>query len=171
MEGFCPDHLHAATFLSLPAWSAPARAEGCRFQHHTFFSPAFFTFSQPKYPLFFPISINKALTKTLTYANTLREHTLNAAARFMNYPKLWNVVCGKRKGVGGKCAFCWGKVKNAGGKIFMFPAVTTITQLQLGPGLAGPGRAWQDRTSGCVLFCQCSRVATALHYISEPGAR
>ena len=42
----------------------------------------------PDLPVFVPISVNTALTKTLTYPSTEGEHTLNAAARFMTYPKL-----------------------------------------------------------------------------------
>ena len=58
------------------------------------FSQQFFTFSQqnslvhPDPPLFFPISVTTALTKTLTYPSILGGHTLNAVARFMSYPKL-----------------------------------------------------------------------------------
>ena len=51
------------------------------------FPPHFSTFSLET-PLFFPISVTAALTKNLTYLNTLGRHTLNAAARFMTYPKL-----------------------------------------------------------------------------------
>ena len=36
---------------------------------------------------------------------TLGGHTLNAAARFMTYPKSGNVTWGKRKEFWGKCAF------------------------------------------------------------------
>ena len=49
--------------------------------------PTKITFS-PDTLLFFPISADTALTKTLTYPSTLWGHTLNAAARFMTYPKL-----------------------------------------------------------------------------------
>ena len=76
---------------------------------HNFFPPHFFTFSTksffPQTPLSFPMSENTALTKTLTNPSTLWGHTLNAAARFMTYPKLWNGMWGKREGVWRKCAF------------------------------------------------------------------
>ena len=51
------------------------------------FFPTKIIFS-PDPPLFFPISVTTALTKTLNYPSTLRGHTLNAAERFMTYPKL-----------------------------------------------------------------------------------
>ena len=70
----------------------------------------------PQTPLFFfPIPVNTALTKPLTYPSTLGRHylrhTLNAAARFMTYPILWNVMWGKREGWPGglgKMRLWWG---------------------------------------------------------------
>ena len=52
----------------------------------TSFPSTIFHFVTTKCP--FPISVTTALTKTLTYPSALGGHTLNAAARFMTYPKL-----------------------------------------------------------------------------------
>ena len=55
----------------------------------------------PRTHLFFPISVNTALTKTPTYPSTVGEHTINAAARFITYPKLWK----KERGSGENAPF------------------------------------------------------------------
>ena len=50
-------------------------------------------------------------------------HSLNAAARFMTYTELWNVLQEEREGVWGKCAFCREKVENAGKKNCISPSM------------------------------------------------
>ena len=88
-----------------------------------FFSPIFHFFQQnslfPRPPLFFPISKNTALTKTLTHPSTLRVHTLNAMTRSMTYPKLWNIMWGIRRGSGGNAPFAK-KMWKAGGNTYSF---------------------------------------------------
>ena len=67
----------------------------------------------PQTPLsVIPVSLTTALTKNLTYPSKLGRHTLNAAVRFMTYPKLWNVVWEKRYGCGGKVHYA-GEEKNS----------------------------------------------------------
>ena len=74
-----------------PVYQLSTRTDSQLMMMHLFFPQRFLLFScKNHFPprLFFPISGNAALTKTLTSPSTLGGHTLNAAARFMTYPKL-----------------------------------------------------------------------------------
>ena len=97
----------------------------CYITYDTFFSPTVFWlfhlfqnhfFTDP--PSFFPISVNTALTKTLTYPSTPEGYALNATARVMTCPKLWNVMWGGREGVWENTPFVGKKWKSAGEKIY-----------------------------------------------------
>ena len=58
-------------------------------EHNTFYPQRFLhkNYFSPRLPPFVPISVNTSLRNTLIYPSTLGGHTLNAAARFMTYPK------------------------------------------------------------------------------------
>ena len=82
---------------------------------HFFTFPDKITFS-PDSPVFSPISVTTALTKTVTHPSTLGGNTLNSVEHFMTYPK---VMWGKRDRIWGKWVFCGEKVKNTGGRKYI----------------------------------------------------
>ena len=120
---FCWKNLECRSFQVFPTRDMVAagmmHAEHGRCGHDVFFFPSVsqfstkitfppdlpFFFPSPDPPLFFPISVYIALTKSPTYPSTLGTHTLNAAAYFMTYPKFL-MLCGKKEsGSGGNAPF------------------------------------------------------------------
>ena len=101
-------------FLKSSAFQLFLTCRGCHKWY--IFSPTVYYFFPtnlfPGPPSLFPQLSNYCSDKNPNLSYYTGGHALNAVARFMTYPKIWNVMWGKWKGFWGKCAFCREKSEN-----------------------------------------------------------